>query len=116
MRTVHALGLVVFALWGGVSCVRVETPREEYSRTRLMMAKDMHGVRLEWASEKDMRYALVYRDPASSDPRWMPYPEYEEVRGTGKIIRLNLDHPRAREFEYRLRTLVGVPRERARDL
>lgn len=97
-----ALGLCV--LWGIAACVRVEAPRADHWRApRLMMARDMHGVRVEWASEKNTRYALVYRDLRLDHDPWKPLPDYGDIRGTGGIVRVNLTHPNAKHFEYRLR-------------
>ena len=98
----------------GLSCVRVEVPREEYSRTRLTLARDIHGVQVQWMSREDRRYALMYRDPESGDPRWRPMPDYSEVRGTGRMITVKLKDPAARKYEYRLQTLVGVDRDQLR--
>ena len=101
---------IVLLMWafGTLSCVRTETPREEYARTRLMMARDIHGIQLQWMSAANRRYALMFRDPDSGDPRWQVVPEYREIRGTGELITLRFTDPVARGKEYRLQTLVGV--------
>lgn len=107
MRVFCIIGLAgLHLLFSG--CVRVEVPREEYARTRLMLAKDIQGVQLQWMSDANRRYALMVRDPEAADPRWKPHPAYREVKGTGKLIAITLREPEAKSFEYRLQTLVAV--------
>lgn len=91
------------------ACVRVETPRQEYSKTRLMIAKDVNGVQLQWQSEKNLRYAILYQDPAASDPRWQVLPSHKEVVGSGKMMLILLTGPEAMRRDYRIQALVGIP-------
>lgn len=94
------------------SCVRVESSREEYAKTRLTIAKDVNGVQLQWQSEKDLRYAILYQDPASRDPRWNPLPDFSEIRGTGDIMLVRLSGQEAMRREYRIQALVPVKQKR----
>jgi hypothetical protein len=95
---------------GIAGCVRVE--QKEYAKTRLMVAKDMHGVQLQWVSDKDLKYQLMYRDPENGIQMWTPIPKYKEVDGTGEMIVVFLEGDHVKNMEFRVQVLMGMTRER----
>jgi len=104
-------GILLILLAGLSACVRVEAPRAQYAKSPpLMIAKDLHGVQLQWQSEKGSWYTIQYQDPASSDPQWQALPNYQEVKGTGQMMLVQLNGPVAMRRDYRIRAPAGVTR------
>ncbi len=103
-----ALGM---GLGMGTGCVRVEEPRESWQRTPMVITRDQRGVTLHLSTVKDQRYNILYQDPAPGGGRtdWKILPNAKEIRGTGDVVEIFDDDPRAGRRNYRQQTLLAMP-------
>ncbi|MCC5848763.1 MAG: hypothetical protein JJU29_11790 [Verrucomicrobia bacterium] len=93
------------------SCVRVEEPRKSWQRTPMVITRDQRGVTLHLTTVKDQRYNILYQDPAPGGGKtdWKILPNAREIRGTGDVVEIFDDDPRARRRNYRQQTLLAMP-------
>ena len=93
-------------------CVQVETPREPWQRTPLIVTRDRQGTTLHLRTQKGQRYNILYLDPGGGQGDWRPLPQATQLEGTGETIEIVDTHPLSSRRRYRPQTLLAMPADR----
>ena len=94
--------LVLFLLLA--ACVRVEENRNpSLQPSRLLVTRDMTGVRLTLQTQNNMGYRIYYRE---GDQSWTLLPQGSLIRGTGEEVEILDPAPSAARRRYRSETIV----------
>ncbi|MCC5845781.1 MAG: hypothetical protein JJU05_16155 [Verrucomicrobia bacterium] len=87
------------------ACVRVEENRNPALQpSRLLVTRDLQGVRLTLNTEKNIGYRIYYREEGQS---WTLLPEGKLIRGTGEPVEIIDPASSAPRRRYRSETVVA---------
>ncbi len=92
-------------LTGCVTVTDLDTSTERHAP--LMVARSGENALLSWDSKVGATYTILYTDGPRQLAEWRPLPSAEQVRGTGREIRLEDRLPRNQPRHYRL--MVSQP-------
>jgi hypothetical protein len=106
-KTANSL-LFLFGLFLIAACVRVDEKRTpSLQPSRLLVTRDIQGVRLTLNTEKNIGYRIYYREEGQS---WILLPEGELIQGTGDPVEILDPAPSAPRRRYRSETVVSPKR------
>lgn len=102
--TKNSLTLLVGLLFLS-ACVRVEDNRQPSLRpSRLVVTRDIQGVRLTLSTEKNTEYRIYFRE---ENQPWTLLPEGKLIRGNGQPVEITDPSPSAGRRRYRSETLAA---------
>lgn len=85
--------------------MRVEEPPTRIEPSRMLVTRDIHGVRLTLNTEKDLVYRIYYRE---GEQPWTLLPEGQQIRGTGEPVEIIDPAPTAFRRRYRSETAARI--------
>lgn len=95
----------LFGIFLLTACVRVEENRNpSLQPSRLLVTRDIQGVRLTLNTKKNTGYRIYYREEGQS---WTLLPEGQLIRGTGEPVEIIDPSPSAPRRRYRSETVVA---------
>lgn len=99
-------GVLLLALSGLLlaACVRVEDRGPSVQPSRLLITRDIHGVRVSLPTEKNVGYRIYYREEGQP---WTLLPQGKFIRGTGETVEILDSAPGAGRRRYRSETIVS---------
>lgn len=80
-------------------------PSERPEPAQLMISRGVNGVVMQWHGDPGTTYTLYYKDTVGTDTAWKAMPGYENVKGTGNLIRLEDNASTAKTRRYRVHTV-----------
>lgn len=87
------------------ACVRVEENRgPSIQPSRLLVTRDIQGVRLTLNTDKNVGYRIYFRE---GEHPWTILPEGKLIRGTGEPVEILDPAPTAIRRRYRSETIVS---------
>ncbi len=86
------------------ACVRVEESRPNLQPSRLLVTRDIQGVRLTLNTKKNVGYRIYFREEGQP---WTILPQGELIRGTGDPVEIVDPAPTAVRRRYRSETIVA---------
>lgn len=86
------------------SCVRVDDPGPAFQPSRMLVTRDLQGVRITLNTQKNVGYRIYYRE---GDQNWTLLPEGRLIRGTGEPVEILDPAPTAPRRRYRSETIVS---------
>ena len=101
LRQVVTLGCVVLVMVAA-GCVSQQVSKAGAKETVLIVAGAGDSVTLQWQSEPDLIYTVVYTEKLGGVSEWKVLPRAQGVRGTGQMITIQDSAPSARRRYYRL--------------
>jgi hypothetical protein len=95
---------VAAALCLAAACVHETVPRESgLNPSRMIITRDLQGVRISLLTEKNVFYRLYYREGSGA---WVLLPQGQQIRGTGERVEIIDPHPNAPQRRYRSETMI----------
>jgi hypothetical protein len=105
MKTAASKLFLLAAFLLSAACVRVDENRNPSVKpSRLIVTRDIQGVRLTIQTEKNVGYRIYYRE---GDRGWTLLPEGSLIRGTGGPVEILDPAPTAARRRYRSETIVS---------